>query len=70
MSAARTSAGSWFRTADARRYRLEIAVVIGAKILLLCALYVLFVAPQARIDTSPPALRERLTETSPTQSTP
>jgi len=70
MSAARNSAGSWFRTADGRRLGLEIALVIGAKILLLYALYVLFVAPQARVDTSAAALRARLTETPPVQAMP
>jgi hypothetical protein len=70
MGAVRTSTGSWFRTADGRRYGLEIVVVISAKILLLWGLYVVFVAPQARVDTSPPALRERLTESSPVQATP
>ena len=70
MSAARSSAGSWFRTAEGRRYGIEIALVVGAKILLLCALYVLFIAPQLRVDTSPPALRARLTDTPPVQATP
>jgi len=70
MSAAHTSTGSWFCGADGRRYGLEIVVVVGAKILLLYALYVLFVAPQARVDTSAPALRERLTEPSSRQARP
>ena len=57
------SAGAWFRTADGRRFKLHFAWLLVAKAVLLAALYFLCIAPQARVDTSAAAVRERIQPT-------
>jgi hypothetical protein len=53
--------GSWFRSRAGRRYGRDFAWLIAAKVVLLALLYFIFVAPQSRVDTSPAAIRARLT---------
>ncbi len=47
-----------------RRYFLELALIIVAKIVVLSIIYVVLIAPQPRADTSPAAIRARLTDSS------
>lgn len=54
------TAGAWFRTADGRRFKVHFAWLLAAKAVLLAALYFLCIAPQARVDTSAAAVRERI----------
>lgn len=54
------SAGSWFRSAAGRRYKIHFAWLIVAKAVLLAALYFIFIAPQTRADTSAEAVRNRI----------
>jgi hypothetical protein len=56
---------SWFRSRAGRRYGLELALVVLAKIALLLALYFLFIAPQARTDTSPSSVQQHLLDGAP-----
>ena len=49
-----------------RRYFLEISLVFAAKIVALTLIYFVLVAPQPRADTSPAAVRARITESSAT----
>jgi hypothetical protein len=49
-----------------RRYFLEIALIFAAKIVALTLIYFVLVAPQPRADTSPAAIRARITESSAT----
>jgi hypothetical protein len=46
-------ATSWFRSAEGRRYLRRFGALIALKIILLTALYFVFIAPQPRADTSP-----------------
>ena len=54
------SAGAWFRSADGLRFKIHFAWLLAAKAVLLAALYFLCIAPQARVDTSAAAVRERI----------
>ncbi|MBS0515393.1 MAG: hypothetical protein JSS16_07965 [Proteobacteria bacterium] len=47
------SAPSWFRSVEGRRYRRHLLWLVVLKIVLLAAIYLIFVAPQPRADTSP-----------------
>ena len=49
-----------------RRYFLEIALIFAVKIVALTLIYFVLIAPQPRADTSPAAIRARMTETSAT----
>ena len=60
------SAGAWFRTTDGRRFKTHFAWLLAAKAVLLAVLYFICIAPQARADTSPAAVRERIVPTSTT----
>ena len=51
---------SWFRSAAGRRFGLEIAVIVLAKIAILVVLYLAFVATQPRTDTSPASMRAHM----------
>ncbi len=51
---------SWFRSAAGIRFGLEVAAIVLAKIAVLVLLYLAFVAPQPRVDTSPAALRDHV----------
>ena len=62
------SAGAWFRTADGRRFKMHFAWLLAAKAVLLAALYFICIAPQARVDTSPAAVRERILPAAPVPS--
>ena len=53
-------ATSWFATRAGRRYGAELALLLLAKLVLLAALYFLFIAPQPRTDTSPDAVQSHL----------
>ena len=53
-----------------RRYFLEIALIFAAKIVALTLIYFALVAPQPRADTSPDAIRARMTESSATANAP
>ena len=48
---------AWFRSAPGRRYGIELAVIVLAKLLLLALLYALIVAAQPRTDTSTASMR-------------
>jgi hypothetical protein len=54
------SATSWFATRAGRRYGVELGLLVLAKLVLLSALYLLFIAPQPRADTSPEAVQSHL----------
>lgn len=58
-------ARSWFRSDHGRRYGRDIAIIVVLKLVLLIALYVFFVAPQPRADTSPDATRQHLLDNPP-----
>lgn len=47
----------WLRRPAGRRYLCELALLLAAKLALLIVLYVVFVAPQPRADTSAAAVR-------------
>jgi hypothetical protein len=51
---------SWFASRGGRRYTLELAVVVIAKLVALTILYFAFIAPQPRTDLSPDALQRHL----------
>ena len=53
-------ATSWFATRTGRRYGIELGFLLLAKLVLLIALYFLFIAPQPRTDTSPGAVQNHL----------
>lgn len=57
MDAVHRQSRSWFRSAAGKRFGLEIAALVMAKIAALIVLYCAFVAAQPRVDTSPAALR-------------
>jgi hypothetical protein len=46
-------ASSWFRSVEGRRYGRHFLGLIALKIVLLTALYFVFIAQQPRADTSP-----------------
>ena len=48
---------SWFRSAAGLRFGIEVGVIVLAKFVVLVLLYVVFVAPQPRADTSPASMR-------------
>jgi len=48
-----SSAEVWFRTREGRRYGWEIASIIIVKLLLLCALWFVFIKPWPRPSTPP-----------------
>jgi len=52
--------GSWLATPAGRRYTLELALVVLAKLVALTILYFAFIAPQPRADTSPAAVQQHL----------
>ena len=54
------SATSWFATRAGRRYGVELGLLLFAKLILLVALYFLFIAPQPRTNTSPDAVQSHL----------
>ena len=47
-----------------RRYFLEIALIFAVKIVALTLIYFVLIAPQPRADTSPAAIRARITDSS------
>jgi hypothetical protein len=51
---------SWFRSAAGLRFGVEIGVIVLAKLAVLVLLYVVFIAPQPRADTSPASVRARM----------
>jgi hypothetical protein len=51
---------SWFRTRDGRRFGIEFALIIGVKLVLLVAIWVLCFRPHPRPDTSPAAIEKHL----------
>ena len=53
---------SWFRGPLGRRYGIELALIVLAKLALLTVLYFLFIAPQSRADTSPTSVRQHLSD--------
>jgi hypothetical protein len=55
---------SWFRSAAGLRYGIEIAVIVLAKLAILVLLYLVFIAPQPRADTSPASVRAHMLATS------
>jgi hypothetical protein len=55
-------ANSWFRSRAGKRYGLQLASIIVLKLMLIALLYALFIAPHPRADTSPEAIRARLTD--------
>jgi len=48
---------SWFRSAAGLRFGIEVGVIVLAKLAVLVLLYVVFIAPQPRADTSPASVR-------------
>jgi hypothetical protein len=58
MNAAAANANrSWFNSAAGLRFGIEIGAIVLAKFALLILLYLAFVTPQPRTDTSPTAMR-------------
>jgi hypothetical protein len=47
-----------------RRYFLELALIIAAKLVVLCVIYFVLIAPQPRADTSSAAIRAHITDSS------
>jgi hypothetical protein len=56
----RKAAFSWFRTRGGRRFGIEFALIVAAKLVLLSALWAIFFRPYPRPDTSPAAIESRL----------
>jgi hypothetical protein len=48
---------SWFRSAAGLRFGVEVGVIVLAKFAVLVLLYLVFVAPQPRADTSAGSMR-------------
>jgi hypothetical protein len=48
---------SWFRSPAGLRFGVEVGAIVLAKIVVLILLYVVFIAPQPRTDTSPASVR-------------
>lgn len=65
QSTHRGAARSWFATRAGRRYNLELAVVVLAKLVALTILYYAFIAPQPRADASSAAMQRHLLDTPP-----
>ncbi len=53
-----------------RRYFLELALIIAAKIVVLCVIYFVLIAPQPRADTSSAAIRAHITDSPTSTQTP
>ncbi len=51
---------SWFRSAAGLRFGIEVGVIVLAKFVVLVLLYVVFIAPQPRADTSPASMRAHM----------
>jgi hypothetical protein len=51
---------SWFRSAAGLRFGIEVGVIVLAKFVVLVLLYVIFIAPQPRADTSPASMRAHM----------
>jgi hypothetical protein len=51
---------SWFRSAAGLRFGIEVGVIVLAKLAVLVVLYVVFIAPQPRADTSPASVRDHV----------
>jgi len=47
----------WLRRPAGRRYLLELGLILATKLALLIVLYLVFVAPQPRADTSAASVR-------------
>jgi len=54
--------GSWFRSPRGLRFAFELGAIILAKIIVMVLLY-FFLFAQARVPTSPAAMRDHLAET-------
>lgn len=63
MQSAHCNARSWFTTRAGRRYNLELALVVLAKLVALTILYYACIAPQPRADLSPGAVQRHLLDT-------
>ncbi len=69
MDRLNSNAASWFATRAGRRYKLEMALVVIAKLVALTILYFAFIAPQPRADLSSGAMQRHLLDsTAPTHS--
>jgi hypothetical protein len=53
-------AEAWFRTRDGRRYGVEIGVIIVVKLVLLVALWFVFIKPWPRPQTPPAVVVQQL----------
>jgi len=51
---------SWFRGRRGRRFGLEFAAIVVAKLVLLTLLWVICIRPQPRADTAPAAIQQHL----------
>ncbi|MEO8803070.1 MAG: cytochrome oxidase putative small subunit CydP [Rudaea sp.] len=62
MPASNTAARKfpWFGSRAGRRYKLELCVLVVAKLAALTLLYFAFIAPQPRADISPGAVQHHL----------
>jgi hypothetical protein len=60
MTSSGQGAASWFATRAGRRYGVELGLLLLAKLVLLSALYFVFVAPQPHADTSSAAMQSHL----------
>ena len=60
MQSTHFDARSWFTTRAGRRYRLELTLVVLAKLVALTILYYAFIAPQPRAELSPGAVQHHL----------
>ena len=63
-----TSSTTWFASRAGRRYKLELALVVVAKLVALTILYYAFIAPQPRADVSVDALQHHLLDAKPAAS--
>jgi hypothetical protein len=50
----------WLSSRVGRRYKMELALVVIAKLIALTILYYAFIAPQPRTDLSPSAMQHHL----------
>ncbi|MEO8459623.1 MAG: cytochrome oxidase putative small subunit CydP [Dokdonella sp.] len=67
MTTDNPSTRSWFRHRDGRKFILECAVIIVAKLVVLIAIWYVCFRPFPRADTSPAAVEKHLLA-SPSQS--